>query len=72
MIAARWAPRTGTALVTLCVIAVGLAGPLEKADAATTCTVKRLAPVTYTAFDGHSEVLTPWQGTNVAVLVAES
>ena len=68
MFTSRWTPVT--ALVTLSVVAVGLAGPLEKADAAAaTCTVKRLAPVTYIAFDGHSELLTPWQGTNVAVLV---
>jgi hypothetical protein len=69
MITSRWAPTTGSALVTLLVIAIGLAGPLDSARAATTCTVKRLAPVTYSAFDGHSEVLTPWQGAKVAVLV---
>jgi serralysin len=31
--------------------------------------VKELAPVVYTAFDGHPETLTPWQGRNVSVLV---
>ena len=28
-----------------------------------------LAPVTYTAFDGHMETLYPWQGESVSVLV---
>jgi hypothetical protein len=31
--------------------------------------VARLAPVLYTAIDGHTETLTPWQGTHVSVLV---
>jgi hypothetical protein len=31
--------------------------------------VKELAPVVYTAFDGHPETLTPWQGRNVSVMV---
>jgi serralysin len=32
-------------------------------------TVTRLPPVSYTAIDGHTEVLVPWQGRNVSVLV---
>jgi hypothetical protein len=31
--------------------------------------VKQLQPVPYTAFDGHTETLIPWQGRNVSVLV---
>jgi hypothetical protein len=31
--------------------------------------VTQLAAVSYTAFDGHTETLVPWQGTNVSVLV---
>jgi serralysin len=31
--------------------------------------VKELAPVVYTAIDGHTETLIPWQGQNVSVLV---
>ena len=30
---------------------------------------KELAPVLYTAIDGHQEILTPWQGKHVTVLV---
>lgn len=32
-------------------------------------TVNPLPPVTYTAIDGHTETLTPWQGQHVSVLV---
>jgi serralysin len=32
---------------------------------------QQLPPVTYTAIDGHTEVLVPWQGTNVSVLVEQ-
>ena len=32
-------------------------------------TVSQLPPVTYTAIDGHTETLTPWQGRHVSVLV---
>jgi serralysin len=32
-------------------------------------TAQRLPPVAYTAFDGHTETLTPWQGRHVSVLV---
>lgn len=32
-------------------------------------TVTRLTPVVYTAIDGHTETLTPWQGRHVSVLV---
>jgi hypothetical protein len=32
-------------------------------------TVSRLSPVLYTAIDGHTETLTPWQGQHVNVLV---
>ncbi len=32
------------------------------------CSVTKLAPVVYQAFDGHSETLTPWLGAKVAVL----
>lgn len=39
------------------------------AHASTTCTAEKLAPVTYQAFDQHTETLTPWQGSKVAVLV---
>jgi hypothetical protein len=69
MIASRWMRAAITSLISLGVFVVGLAGPVKGADAATSCTVRRLAPVTYTAFDGHSEVLTPWEGARVAVLV---
>ena len=31
--------------------------------------VNPLPPVTYTAIDGHTETLTPWQGQHVSVLV---
>ena len=44
-----------------------LGGPVEKADAAATCTVASDSlRSTYAAFDGHSETLTPWEGANVA------
>jgi hypothetical protein len=39
------------------------------AQAPTTCTATKLGTVTYTAFDGHTERLTPWEGAQVAVLV---
>jgi serralysin len=48
------------------------AAPLASAgaaSAATSCTAAKLAPVLYTAIDGHTETLTPWQGPKVAVLV---
>jgi serralysin len=32
-------------------------------------TVTKLSPITYTAFDGHTETLIPWQGNKVTVLV---
>jgi hypothetical protein len=66
MITSRWESRAGLAVLF---IAIALAGPVEQADAATTCVVKRLASVTYAAFDGHTETLTPWEGAEVAVLV---
>ena len=69
MIMSGWTRATIAALAITAVVVIGLAGPLAKADAATTCTATRLAPVTYTAFDGHAEVLTPWEGSKVAVLV---
>jgi serralysin len=31
--------------------------------------VEQLAPIIYTAIDGHTETLTPWQGRHVSVLV---
>jgi serralysin len=31
--------------------------------------VDQLQPIVYTAFDGHTETLVPWQGRNVSVLV---
>lgn len=34
--------------------------------------VTRLAPITYTAQDGHQETLVPWQGKYVTVLVEQS
>jgi Cadherin-like beta sandwich domain/PASTA domain len=43
--------------------------PVTAAQAASECSVTELAPVLYTAIDGHSETLTPWQGQQVAVLV---
>jgi hypothetical protein len=42
---------------------------MSNAQAITTCTATKLAPVTYAAFDGHTESLTPWEGVKVAVLV---
>ncbi len=39
-----------------------------KAHAAKTG-VQELAPILYTAIDGHQETLTPWQGKHVSVLV---
>jgi hypothetical protein len=39
------------------------------AYASASCTVTKLSPVLYTAIDGHTETLTPWQGPKVAVLV---
>jgi serralysin len=39
------------------------------AGAAGTYRVEQLAPVVYTAIDGHTETLTPWQGREVSVLV---
>jgi serralysin len=38
---------------------------------ASTSTVTKLPPVTYTAFDGHTETLVPWQGNKVTVLVEQ-
>jgi hypothetical protein len=32
---------------------------------------QELAPITYTAIDGHSETLVPWQGQHVSVLVEQ-
>lgn len=32
--------------------------------------VQQLAPISYTAFDGHTETLVPWQGERVTMLVA--
>jgi len=46
-----------------------MAVPAGAANVATSCTVTRLSPVLYTAIDGHTETLTPWQGPKVAVLV---
>jgi hypothetical protein len=43
--------------------------PSGIAHATTTCTATKLARVSYTAFDGHTETLTPWEGAKVAVLV---
>ena len=43
--------------------------PAGAASATTSCAVTKLAPVLYTAIDGHTETLTPWQGPKVAVLV---
>jgi hypothetical protein len=39
------------------------------AGAAGTSRVEQLAPLVYTAIDGHTETLTPWQGRDVTVLV---
>jgi serralysin len=39
------------------------------ASAAAAGMVEQLLPVLYTAFDGHTETLTPWQGRYVSVLV---
>src|SRR4051794_7852609 len=33
--------------------------------------VVQLAPITYMAFDGHTETLVPWQGSKVTVLVQQ-
>jgi hypothetical protein len=33
--------------------------------------VEELAPITYTAIDGHTETLVPWQGQYVSVLVEQ-
>ena len=46
-----------------------MAVPAGAANVVTPCTVTRLSPILYTAIDGHTETLTPWQGPKVAVLV---
>jgi serralysin len=66
-------------LVSLCsAVFIGGAPPARAADTAhdgisvpdaSVYPVKRLQPVVYTAFDGHQETLTPWQGQYVSVLV---
>jgi hypothetical protein len=66
---------TAVALVTLGLL-LGLSQQAIAAGARTTgaqataaCSATKLTPVTYTAFDGHTESLTPWEGAKVAVLV---
>jgi serralysin len=39
------------------------------ASSAVAYPVQQLSPVLYTAIDGHTETLTPWQGQHVSVLV---
>jgi len=48
-------------------VVTALAVPAGTSSAS--ASVTRLAPITYTADDGHTETLTPWQGTHVTVLV---
>jgi hypothetical protein len=55
-------------LATL-VFSLVMAVPAGAAEVTTSCTVTKLSPVLYTAIDGHTETLTPWQGPKVAVLV---
>jgi hypothetical protein len=46
----------------------GATGP-PRGEPAPSPGVTELAPVLYTAIDGHTETLTPWQGQHVTVLV---
>ncbi|MDQ2759602.1 MAG: hypothetical protein M3Y17_03965 [Actinomycetota bacterium] len=58
--------RTGLALrLSFLAVVVALVGPARSSAA------QQLAPVAYTAIDGHTETLVPWQGQNVSVLVEQ-
>jgi hypothetical protein len=63
-----WLPKLRAALAVLCSTLVLIAAP-SLAQAATS--VKKLPPVLYTAFDGHTETLAPWQGRYVSVLIEQ-
>jgi hypothetical protein len=54
-------PFVAVMLALLLIASPAVAAPRDK--------VSELAPVVYTAIDGHTETLIPWQGRNVSVLV---
>src|SRR5215467_3895149 len=62
---------TAVAQLVLSTLALSLvtAVPAGAANVGKSCTATKLSPVLYTAIDGHTETLTPWQGPKVAVLV---
>jgi serralysin len=67
--------RRASSRVTLRVALAGACGALvliiSPSAAQARGGVKELAPVVYTAFDGHTETLIPWQGQDVSVLVEQ-
>jgi hypothetical protein len=61
--------RVLVALVTTGMMVAYVAVAPLSTRASQTCRAERRARVSYTAFDGHTERLTPWEGSKVAALV---